>query len=536
MNIDKKRLMALALAAFMGAAAILAKDLVILHANDTHSQIDPMASGAGGVLQRKAIIDSVRKAEKNVLLVHAGDAVQGSLYFRFFRGDVEYPLMNMEGYDINILGNHEFDNGIDELAKHYKTLKSKRLSANYDFTGTPLEGLFEPYTIKKIDGKKIGFIGLNVDPESLIAAENIPGVKFNDILQTANRTAEYLKKEKHCDLVVAVTHIGYNSKSGKTSDVDLAKGSRNIDIIIGGHSHTVVDPARPDLNPNIVDNLDGKPVMIAQTGKYGPYLGYIKIDLDKLKTSDARDYEQKLIPVTDRFPKEKLDKKMMSFLSAYRHTVDSVNARVIGSALYSLDGDSRTGGYPNWIADFAADYGQHVLDSIHASDPASQLPRSLDFAIMNVGGIRSSMPQGEITEGSMLSTFPFANKMVIMEISGADILKAFEVAARKGGEAVSSEVRVAVNPDGSVRGVRIGDSPLDPDKIYAVCTIDYLAGGNDDLRSLANGKRVWTDTVDMAYPILDYIESFTANGLPIAPDPTPRFLPAIDNCNSANCL
>ncbi len=527
MNRYKNKILALCLAVCTGAGALFAKDLVILHANDTHSQIDPMANGLGGVLQRKAIIDSVRKAEKNVILVHAGDAVQGSLYFRFFRGDVEYPLMNMEGYDINILGNHEFDNGIDELASHYKTLKSKRLSANYDFSGTPLEGLFEPYTIKKIDGKKIGFLGLNVDPESLIAAENIPGVKFNDIIESANRTAEFLKKEKKCDLVVAVTHIGYNSKSGKTSDVDLAKASRDIDIIIGGHSHTVVDPAHPEVNPNLVNNLDGKPVMIAQTGKYGPYLGYIKIDLDKLNSSDASDYKQSLIPVTDRFPVEKLDKKMVNFLSGYRHKVDSVNARVIGSALYELDGDNRTGGYPNWIADFARDYGQFILDSIHAADPSSQLPGSIDFAIMNVGGIRSSMPKGDITEGAMLSTFPFANKMVIMEISGADVLKALEVAARKGGEAVSSEVRVAVNSDGSVRGVRIGDKLLDSDKTYTICTIDYLAGGNDDLRSLANGSRVWTDSIDMAYPILEYIESFTAAGLPIAPDPTPRFLKAI---------
>lgn len=133
-----------------------AQKLVILHTNDTHSAIDPLPDGTGGILQRKAVIDSVRRAEKNVITVDAGDMVQGSLYFKYFRGDVEYPLMNMTGYDIRVLGNHEFDNGMENLAENYKKVKGSRLSANYDFTGTSLEGVFEPYVIKKIGVRKWG--------------------------------------------------------------------------------------------------------------------------------------------------------------------------------------------------------------------------------------------------------------------------------------------------------------------------------------------------------------------------------------------
>ena len=166
------------IAAFSAALPLWAEDLVILHTNDTHSNIDTGANGAGGILPRKAIIDSVRKAEKNVLLVDAGDMVQGTLYFKFFKGDVEYPIFNMMKYDIRILGNHEFDNGLDQMARYWKDVKADRLSANYDFTGTAAQGLFKPYTIKKIGGKKIGFLGINVDPESLISAENYRGMKY----------------------------------------------------------------------------------------------------------------------------------------------------------------------------------------------------------------------------------------------------------------------------------------------------------------------------------------------------------------------
>ena len=502
------------------ALCIKAESLVILHTNDTHSQIEPDKTGAGGVLQRKAIIDSVRNAEKNVILVDAGDVVQGSLYFKFFKGDVENPLMNMMNYDIRILGNHEFDNGIEDIAKYFEGTTSTPLSANYDFTGTVVDGIFSPYAIKEIGNKRIGFIGLNVDPASLISAENTKGMKFKEIIPVANETAAYLKKKEHCDLVVAVTHIGAKKENDKTIDYDLAKASKNIDIIIGGHSHTLIQPGQEGDYPNYVSNAEGKPVLIAQTGKYGKYLGYIKIDLDKIgKKSNRFDY--RLIPVTDRFTAEELDRDMIEFLAPYKQKVDSVNNRVIAKAAYALTNEKRTGGYPNLTSDIAFDYAMHKADSLRIED--STFPQ-IDFAFMNVGGIRQNMPEGDITEGQILSTFPFTNHLVIGQITGRDLIDALQIAARKGGESISGNLLVLTDKDKNVRKVLLNGYEVDPAKTYTYATIDYLIEGNDDLLPLANSSKIWRDDVEVNAPILNYIERMGKYGVPISGDLRPRFI------------
>lgn len=502
------------------ASPLRGEHLVLLHTNDTHSLIEPDREGRGGVIARKAIFDSVRRADKNVLLIDAGDAVQGSLYFKFFHGDVEYPVMNLLGYDIRVLGNHEFDNGLDDLAKYWKNVKGTSLSANYDFSGTPLKGMFEPYVIKKVDGKKIGFIGLNTDPESLIAANNYKGMKFRDIISTANETASFLKEKKKCDLVVAVTHIGYENENGRTGDVELAKASRDIDIIIGGHSHTLVDPANPGDTPCLVDNAAGRPVLITQTGKSGKFIGEIDIDLDDLKEG-ADAYKYKLIPVTQRFPESAVDKRIANFLKPWKAKVDSVNSRVIAYSQKTMDNNTRVGSFPNWTADFAADFGRQVMDSLRA---AGQNPGTLDGAVMNVGGIRSSMPEGDVTEGEILSIFPFSNRIVIMDIKGKDLVDALDVAARKGGESVSKEFLVLTNDDGSVRQVYLNGEPVDPEKNYKIATIDYLAWGNDDMRPLANAPWIWTDPNEMSVRVLDYVEDLGRAGIPVQGDSRDRFV------------
>lgn len=521
-----------------GAGFLLqAEDLVILHSNDTHSTIDPDKNGRGGVLQRKAIIDSVRKTEKNVINIHAGDLVQGSLYFKYFKGDVEYPLANMMKYDIQILGNHEFDNGMESLAKYYRTLKADRLSANYDFDGTPLEGLFEPYIIKKVTGKKIGFIGINLDPYSIISAQNYKGIKFHDIITSANETASYLKNKKHCDLVVVVSHIGSVKESERTTDYDLARASKDIDIIIGGHSHSTILPGtkesdRPGVAPgtdgflpSVVANAEGRPVLVTQTGKYGRNIGYIRINLDNLAKETADDFEYRLIPVTDRFSDDRLDQKMKTFIAPFRAKVDSVNARVIAGSYYYLDSNTRTGGYPNLTGDFAQWYGTLKADSLQRA--GLDVPRP-DFSVMNVGGIRQSMPKGAVTEGEILATFPFVNHIVLQRVKGSDFVKAMRMAAFKGGEGVGPTIRVLTNSDGSLASVLLNGKPIDEERTYVMCTLDYVAEGNDDFTMFADGERLWTDPDGMIAGVMRYICGHGRYGNPIAPDPTPRFLPKAD--------
>lgn len=504
-----------------------ARNLVILTTNDVHSMVDPGDNGNGGVLQRKAIIDSVRNAEKNVLLIDAGDAVQGSLYFRFFRGEVENTLMQMQDYDLRILGNHEFDNGIEELAHYFAPWKGKALSANYDTRGTALDGMLVPYVVKKIDGKRIGFFGLNVDPKGLIATENAGGIKFKNIISTANATASFLRKKEKCDLVVAVTHIGYNGKDNKTTDVDLAKASKDIDIIIGGHSHTAVTPGREGKYPSIIDNAEGHPVLITQTGRYGPYIGYINIDLDDLgkgRKLSGENFEYKLIPVTDRFDHTAYDARIEGWLAPYKAKVDSVNNRVIGYAPHALNSDDPIGEYANWTADMAREIMQQTLDSIHAADPASTLPSVVDMAIMNVGGIRQHMNAGPVTEGKILSTFPFSNKLVLLDLTGEQLLQAMDSAAIRGGEAISAEMKVLVDENDKVINAWLHGKPVEPGKHYYVVTIDYLANGNDGFSILADIPRLWTDERDVAAPILRYVTETGKAGLPMQGYPYPRFV------------
>lgn len=263
--------------------------IVILHTNDTHSQIEPLppsdkkAPDMGGVVRRKALIDSVRQAEKNVLLVDAGDVLQGTPYFTIYKGEVEMMTMNRMGYDAGTLGNHEFDNGIDSLASLLKKANYDIISSNYDVSGTPLEGIIKPYIIKEIGGLKIGILALTVDPENLISKKNYDGIKFIDPIESANCTASKLKKEG-ADIIVALSHLGYvpEEGSGRVKDPDIAANSTDIDIIIGGHSHTVINPDDPDNPyPYKVANKNGKEVIISQTGKSGAYVGCITIPFTK---------------------------------------------------------------------------------------------------------------------------------------------------------------------------------------------------------------------------------------------------------------
>ncbi len=498
-----------------------AEKLVILHTNDTHSSIEPAKDGMGGMLQLKAVVDSVRKAERNVLMVNAGDVVQGSLYFKYFRGEVEYPLLNMIGYDINILGNHEFDNGMKDLAEKYRTLKGARLSANYDFSGTDMDGIMQPYVIKKIGGKKIGFFGINIDPRSLISEKSID-VNFKDVIKTANETAAFLKNKKKCDLVVAVTHIGYVTSNDKPGDVDLAKSSRDIDIIIGGHSHTLIDPANPKKYPSLVDNAEGRPVRIVQTGKYGKYVGKLTVDLDGLKGIDGSKVDYELIPVTSRFPELDYDQRIISFLAPYKHVVDSVNSHVVSTSLYDMRNNSC--GMANLTADFGLWYANHKADSLRQT--GMDIPR-VDMSIMNIGGIRQDMSAGDVTEGQILSTYPFSNHFVIMSIKGKDIIEAMRVAARKGGEAISGNTRVVTDGEGNFIRLVIDNTEMDPEKTYLVGTIDYVAEGNDDMVTLANHQKVWVDDREVSAPILEWFVNCRDLGLPIAPSQDCRFVKTV---------
>lgn len=258
-------------------AAYAQKEIVILHTNDTHSRIEALPrsdknyAGTAGVLPRKAFIDNTRKENSNVLLFDVGDFVQGTPYFNLFHGKVETGAMNAMGYNAGTLGNHEFDYGLDTLKVIIEALDFPIVNCNYDFSQTSINGLVKPYIVLVEDGVRIGVLGVGADPEGLIQKSRYEPMVFKPVIENANRYAEILRNKEKCDLVICLSHVGY------PEDLKLAAQSKDIDIILGGHSHTYMEA------PEYVKNMNGKEVMVFQTGKNGSFVGRVDVELEKRK-------------------------------------------------------------------------------------------------------------------------------------------------------------------------------------------------------------------------------------------------------------
>ncbi len=264
-------------------AAAKGKQLLILHTNDTHSCViplnpnlaDTMLAGRGGFLRRAAMIDQMRKEDKELLLLDSGDFSQGSPYYTMFKGDVETELMNIMGYDAATIGNHEFDFGLDNMARLFKKVNFPIVCANYDFTGTVVEGLVKPYVVIKRKGVKIGIFGLSPKLEGLVMASTCAGVKYLDPIKTANDIADKLKNKEKCDIVICLSHLGWDEAG--LNDMEMMAKTRNIDLVLGGHSHSYFQQL------NYVRNLDGKEIPNDQNGKHGIFVGKITLNLEKGK-------------------------------------------------------------------------------------------------------------------------------------------------------------------------------------------------------------------------------------------------------------
>ncbi|MEI8273162.1 MAG: metallophosphatase [Paludibacter sp.] len=254
--------------------------LVILHTNDTHSQVEPTeksnlkSADMGGYARRMGVINQIRQEEKNVLLVDAGDFSQGTPYFNFFNGRVEIDAMNRMKYDAGTLGNHEFDNGIDTLAVVLKNLQFPEISSNYKLENSALKGMIKPYIVLTKNGLRIGIMALNVNPKSLIFEKNYKGLEYLNPVDKANEISSFLKKKERCDVIICLSHLGADTTKMEVNDFEIAHKTRYIDVIIGGHSHSMIT--------NVTEkNRIGKPIVIAQMGKSGLYLGRIDLELEK---------------------------------------------------------------------------------------------------------------------------------------------------------------------------------------------------------------------------------------------------------------
>lgn len=267
---------------FTAVGAYAQKHLEVLHTNDTHSCIMPLnpnladtaVAGRGGFLRRVAMIKEERAKNPDLLLIDSGDFSQGSPFYTMFKGDVEIGLMNLMGYDAVTIGNHEFDFGLENMARIFKMAKFPVVCANYDFTGTCVEGLVKPYVIIKRNGLKIGLFGLSPQLEGLVDPSKCKGVTYLDPVEVGNRVAAELKHDKKCDVVICVSHLGW-LRPDEMGDQKLLASSKDIDLVLGGHSHSYFKDLR------YVNNADGKAVPVDQNGKNAMYVGKLTLSFDK---------------------------------------------------------------------------------------------------------------------------------------------------------------------------------------------------------------------------------------------------------------
>ncbi len=471
-----------------------AEHLTILTANDTHSAVMPNKSGKGGIMRWKVVMDSVRHADKNVLAVHAGDGVQGTVFFSLFRGDVEYSALDSLGFDICIPGNHEFDNGVNELAAHLRHVKAAKLSANYDASGTALDGVFQPYVIKHVAGKRIAFMGINLNPKGMIADKSFAGIRYVDAEKVALQLSDYLKQSGIADYVVMVSHIGHTGRPGSLCDVEIVKKSHNIDLVIGGHSHTLVDPSNSHpRSPHLVKNADGRAIAICQNGSQGEVMG--KIDFDT-ETGKAVFSHISIDSRLDSGVAQYAD--MNDWLAPYAEQVNKkMNTRIATSECEMTNKDQRLG---NWVCDAVVEVGRQLYGE------------DVQFSLMNRGGIRQNMPKGDVTEGDIESMLPFDNRLVVIDIKGEYLLRVFEALGGRGGDAASSAVKVVYHRDGTLRSAKINGKKVNPNEHYILITIDYLANGGSRMGDLKYGKILYQDSEPYGKHVLEYVKQLDAQG------------------------
>ena len=270
---------------FVLAVSVVAKaqkQIVILHTNDTHSTIEPVskyskvkeAAGKAGCVRRATMVKQLREQNPDILLFDSGDFSQGSTFYTMYKGDVEVGLMNIMGYDAATIGNHEFDFGLDNLARLARQAKFPIVCSNCDFTGTPCQDVIKKYCVVVRDGVRIGVFGLTPKIEGLVMKENMAGVKYIDPIQATKEMVSVLRDKERCDIVVCLSHLGWKLAPEYIDDQVLISSTTGIDIVLGGHSHTYMKEME------WVDNAEGKSIPVDQNGKHGAFVGKITLKLE----------------------------------------------------------------------------------------------------------------------------------------------------------------------------------------------------------------------------------------------------------------
>lgn len=499
-------------------------ELTLLHTNDTHSHlagIDKYGNAAfeeaksrGGLGRIAHIIKTAKASNDNVLALDAGDQFQGTLYYSMNKWHVISEIDALMPWLLTTLGNHEFDEGCEELAKFLKASKLPVLAANLrPEPGCPLAGAnYQPHMVVQVRGVPVGIIGLaNDEVKSL--AKACPGTKFGDRVQTLQNEVSELQAKgvKH---IIVVTHIGL------PDDRELARKVDGVDVIVGGHTHSYLGPKPSDGPYPIVEKSpSGQPVLVVTAKRAAQYLGRLDVRFDKAGIPFS--WQGQAVEPANADPS---DPTISSLIKKQTRSLDKYRKNIIGS--HELD-----------LADgMEACRKGECLGGMVAADAMLEFARPLgvDIALFNGGGVRAAMPKGKISLGDILSIFPFADRCVTREYTGAQLLAALEhgVAGEKGAGPALLQVaglRYVVDPAKAV-GKRVqkvevlnstgAGEPLDPGKRYSVILTDYLANGGDLFAMLREGKELSSpEPIDV-----DLLEAYLRKHSPLAMPATGRIV------------
>lgn len=463
-----------------------AAEVIILHNNDVHSRLEShVPQGAekeqGGRVRLATLVEQVRAeyGAHKVLLLDGGDAIHGTNIDNLFGGLPSIEVMNAMGYDAFTPGNHEFNYGQEVLAQRIKDAKFPTLAANVTYEDG---SLFAGYSavIKKVDGVKVGIIGL-VPQETPIVThpKNVEGLVFQDPIAVAKQVVKQIRSE--VDLVIVLSHLGYGV------DKELAKAVPELDVIVGGHSHTELQRA---------DKVNG--VLIVQAHEYANNLGFLRLEVEN---GVIVKHESKLIPVTADVPK---NAKVQSIIDRWNAELQQRLGQVVGKSDISWDGERasvrvKETNLSNLVADIMRD------------------ATGADIALTNGGGIRASIHPGEIKVADIYSTLPFDNTLAVVKLRGMDIIEALEHSVRllpdqNGGflqvSGITFEVEPKAIPGARVINVKVNGRPISTADYYTVATNDFLAAGGDGYETFKNGILVADTGVMLRDVMVDY---FLAN-------------------------
>jgi len=488
-----RRFMFLLMAASFATAAAKPITLTILHTDDLHGHLEPVTVGKGsygGYARQMTLIQRFRKTDPNPIVLSGGDTFQGTLYFNVYSGLADLAFMNAMGYQGMAVGNHEFDNGPEPLSVFVRNASFPVLAANLDLSQEPLlKDLIKPHAVLNVAGEKVGLIGA-VTPDLPMIASPGPNVKMLELKTSLNNSVKALT-DMGVNKIILLSHLGY------TLEKDVAATVPGIDVIVGGHSHTLLGTFNnPDFPPSegpyptVIPNPDGNRTLIVAAWEWGKVLGRIKVSFDNDgRVVSWRDANPIIVDAS--IPEDPVGR---SLVAAFQAPIASLKKQVVGTTETGLNGAreivrKRESTMANVLADASLDAARKA---------------GAELALVNGGGVRSSIDQGPITFEEAITVQPFGNTLVVMDLTGAEIKQALEHGVATWSESkgqflhVSSGVSYTFDlsrPAGQrVTTVTLNGQPIDPAKTYRVATNNFIASGGDAFDVLKNAKGTRLDT------------------------------------------